>query len=501
MKTQTKKNLKFIHLEYGQVAIDRFNLSIVRFFQPFFFTSSLIVSIVLIFFNCVVSYAQIINKKSPSSILFVSPATKTELGVNYQLQPNMPIGGTVQDIERMAKQTMIRGPVYTPGMTPQERQQANNRFIQSEMAKDPAYAPPGKMLYQSKKEKQIHDLKILLSQEKETLPKIASLTKERNEETIHYKTAFQEILRLYDSNEKDALKQAIFFIENAYSDNKLNYVSYNRQIDQKVNLLQNLMKRENISDNDMLGKNYLIQKLFSENITEYDEKLGMIKHNRYQYDFNDFFGETDWSNMFVTKLLETGKGQCHSMPLLYLIFAQEINAKAWISLAPQHSYIKFPDNTGRSILNFETTQGSPVTNDWLMESGFINSIAIKNEIYLDTLGKNELYSTLLADLALGYANKFGYDTFFESIVDTVLKLNPNSIQGLMLKSDLLIPLVNTELTKAGNPPIEEIQNYPSANKYYSLLMALYDVIDNLGYQNMPKERYEAWLTSLNTRLK
>lgn len=455
----------------------------------------------MILFNSVVGYSQIINKKSLSSKLFINPTTKTELKINHQSQPNLLMGGTAQDVERMTQQAMTRGPVYTSGMTLQERQQANNRFIQNEMTKDPAYAPPGKMLYQSKKEKQIHDLKILLSQEKETLPKIAPLTKERNKETIHYKTAFEEILRLYDSNDKYALKQVIFLIENAYSDNKLSYVSYNRHIDQKVSLLQNLIKKENISDNDMLGKNYLIQKLFSENVTGYDEKSGTIKHSRYQYDFNDFFGETDWSNMFVTKLLETGKGQCHSMPLLYLIFAQEINAKAWLSLAPQHLYIKFPDNTGRNILNFETTQGSPVTNDWLMESGFINSVAIKNEIYLDTLGKNELYSTLLADLALGYANKFGYDAFFESIVDTVLKLNPKSIQGLMLKSDLLIPLVNTELKKAGNPPIEEIQKYPPANKYYSLLMALYDVIDNLGYQNMPKERYEAWLTSLNTRLK
>lgn len=501
METQTKKNLKFVYLEYGQVAIVRFNLSIIRFSQAFFYISSLVVSIVLIFFNCVVSHAQIINKKSPSSGLFVSHTTKTETIANYQIQPNMPIGGTAQDVERMTKQTMIRGPVYTPGMTPQQRQQANLQHIQSGLAKDPAYAPPGNTLYQNKKEKQIHDLKVLLSQETESLPKISPLTKERNQKTIHYKTAFDEILRLYDSNEKDALKQVVFLIENAYSDNSLSYVQYSKDIDQKVLLLQNLMKKESISDDDMLGKNYLIQKLFSENVTDYDQKLGTIKHSRYQYDFNDFFGETDWSNMFVTKLLKTGKGQCHSMPLLYLIFAQEINAKAWLSLAPQHSYIQFPDNTGRNMLNFETTQGNPVTNDWLMESGFINSMAIRNGIYLDTLGKNELYSTLLADLALGYANKFGYDVFFELIVDTILKLNPKSIQGLMLKSDLLIPLVNTELKKAGNPPIEEIQKYPSANKYYSLLMNLYDIIDNLGYQNMPKERYEAWLTSLNTRLK
>jgi len=456
---------------------------------------------IITLFNGTIGYSQIINKTSPSSIFFLPPAPQTDLKIHHQSHPNMIIGGTAQDIERMTKQTIIKGPVYTPGTTPQERQQANNRFIQNQIAQDPAYAPPGKMLYQSKKEKQIHDLKTLLSREPETLPKISPLTNERSQKTIHYKKAFEEILRLYNSNEKDALKQVVFLIENAYSDNNLSYVLYNKDIDQKVRLLRNLMDKENISNDDMLGKNYLIQKLFSENVTDYDKKSGTIKHNRYQYDFNDFFGETDWSNMFVTKLLETGKGQCHSMPLLYLIFAQEINAAAWLSLAPQHSYIKFPDNTGRNILNFETTQGAPVSNDWLMESGFINSMAIRNGIYLDTLGKDELYSTLLSDLALGYTNKFGYDAFFESIVDTILKLNPKSIQGLMLKSDLLIPLVNTELKKAGNPPIEEIRKYPSANKYYSLLMELYDIIDNLGYQNMPKESYEAWLTSLNTRLK
>ncbi|MCW5921846.1 MAG: hypothetical protein KIS77_05840 [Saprospiraceae bacterium] len=38
-------------------------------------------------------------------------------------------------------------------------------------------------------------------------------------------------------------------------------------------------------------------------------------HKPYGYDFEDPWGKQDWSKQFVTKLMGSGKGQCHSMPL------------------------------------------------------------------------------------------------------------------------------------------------------------------------------------------
>jgi hypothetical protein len=208
------------------------------------------IQITIISLNNSITYSQIINSDSPSSQIFIN--SNTVLENRGQVQLNIPMGGNAKSIDNMVKQVMTRGPIYTPGMTPQEIQQANLQHIQNEMAKSTSHSSTGSTFYQSKKEQQIHDLKTLLNQEKETLPKISSITNERSQKTIYYKTAFEEILRLHDSNEKDALKQVIFLIENAYSDNSLSYVQYSKDIAQKVLLLQNLMKKESISDDDML---------------------------------------------------------------------------------------------------------------------------------------------------------------------------------------------------------------------------------------------------------
>jgi len=60
----------------------------------------------------------------------------------------------------------------------------------------------------------------------------------------------------------------------------------------------------------------------------------------YVYDFDDFMGDKDWTKQFVTKLMRTHTGNCHSLPYLYKILCEEIGAKASLVLGPNHVYIK-----------------------------------------------------------------------------------------------------------------------------------------------------------------
>ncbi len=56
-----------------------------------------------------------------------------------------------------------------------------------------------------------------------------------------------------------------------------------------------------------------------------------------------------WSNMFVSTLIATGKGNCHSMPLLYKLIMDELGEKCWLALAPNHMYIKSKNATHRLV--------------------------------------------------------------------------------------------------------------------------------------------------------
>jgi hypothetical protein len=138
--------------------------------------------------------------------------------------------------------------------------------------------------------------------------------------------------------------------------------------------------------------------------------------------------------MFVEKLLQSNKGQCHSLPLLYLILAEEINAKAYLSFSPNHSYIKFKDNNGKWI-NVELTNGMLTTDAFVLQSGYMKAEALQNKIYMQPLTERQLLSEIMVDLAKGYSVKFGYDEFVEQVIDKAIELYPNNVFAQMVKSD------------------------------------------------------------------
>lgn len=315
-----------------------------------------------------------------------------------------------------------------------------------------------------------------------------------------YKMAFEKLLRM-DPN-SFSITKALFLVESAYDEKgKLTYEQFMQSINKGAAIVKQLLKREGLSDKDSLALNYGIQKLFRQTNSYYDSKtkqtycIAPIK-----YDFEDYRGEKDYSKMFVSKLLKTGSGQCHSMPLLYLALAEALNAKAWLSLAPQHSFIQFRDKNN-NLVNFETTNGNIVSSNWLTQSGYINAMALKNHTYMDTLSQRNLYSQMMADLLLGYMHKYGYDRFAEQVRRQVLAINPNNLTARIVDANIKTQIAMQKINAAGKPKEEDLPKYPDAYKAYQAMQAAYAAIDNTGYQDMPKELYQRWLKSVEKEKK
>lgn len=211
-------------------------------------------------------------------------------------------------------------------------------------------------------------------------------------------------------------------------------------------------------------------------------------------------GEKNWSNMFVTKLLATGKGQCHSLPLLYLCVAEQLGGKAYLSLSPAHSFIQYFDERGYRY-NFETTNGNLVTQTWLMQSSYINATALKNKTYLDTLSGRNLYAQLLSDLLQTYIDKLGNDHNSQQITNRILAVNPNNIAALMAQANYNTIIARQEMKQAGEMPKEQIQNYLKTNTAYQQMLQNYDRIEKTGFQDMPEEAYKAWLKTIEQEKK
>ena len=232
-----------------------------------------------------------------------------------------------------------------------------------------------------------------------------------------------------------------------------------------------------------------------------DMKLGGVQHKAYKYDFEDYMGQKDHSKMFVSKLLKTGSGQCHSMPLLYLMLAEEMNTEASLAYAPNHTYIKFLDEEGE-WQNAELTNGIFTANSLILESGYIKSEALQNDIYMKSLSKKELLAQFYADLANGYAHKYGMDEFVGKTLDKALEYSPNNIYANQLKSmyqQARLTYVANQLGIKDLENPEELQNirfYPKALALLQETKAQFNNIDNLGFVMMPEGAYEQWLGNM-----
>ncbi len=296
-----------------------------------------------------------------------------------------------------------------------------------------------------------------------------------------------------------SLKQAVFLVEQAYSEERLQWEWYDKEITRSAEIIKGEMKNTGYDGNNELAKKMLLHAFMSGSI-DIRDKEGKVsgRTTAKQYDFEDIYGNEDWTKMFVSKLMRTNTGQCHSLPLLYLILAEELQVEAYLAFSPEHSYVKLQDSIG-NWFNLELTNGHYSSDLWLLSSGYVKSEAISSGIYMAPLSKKETIAHCLVDLAQGYIRKYGVDEFVLRCVDKALEYDPNNIFAWQLKSDYHVNLFSFVVRQLGEPPVEKLPHYPKAYQMYQHCHKLMQKINNLGYEPMPEEAYKKWLKTLEEK--
>lgn len=311
--------------------------------------------------------------------------------------------------------------------------------------------------------------------------------------TQSYYNAFDKLSAM--DSENYSLAEVNFTVENAFYNNKQDFTQFKSNIQKTAKQLLQKMRNSKQDTESNIAKNLMLFDYFSK-----DMNLGGTNHKAFKYDFKDYFGEKDWSKMFVSKLLKTGSGQCHSMPLYYLILAEALGTEAYLSLAPNHSYIRFKDDD-EQMRSVELTNGMFSTNTFLLESGYIKSEALQNKIYMENLTKRELLGMAYFDLARGYVHKYGYDEFVGKVLDKALELYPNGISPNMEKANLdntrfLHTMKQLGINPNDNNDLQKIGYFPMAVEQLNRANESSEAINRLGYTEMPASAYETWLGSL-----
>ena len=308
-----------------------------------------------------------------------------------------------------------------------------------------------------------------------------------------YRKAISELDSMLSGSKPPSFKRAVFITENAYFDNRLEYPVYEAYIKELSDLAKDWMLFNSLNgykkaDSLNITQNYAVYKVLKDTIRIFTSAKEGMAHVPYTYNFEDYSGQKDWSDIFVVKLMATHTGTCHSLPYLYKIIADDLGAKCWLGLAPNHMYIKNRcKETG--WYNTELTSGDFPIDAWIMGFVYIPIQAIQNGIYMDTLSNHQAIALCALDLAKEYEHKMKnyYDGFILQCCDLSLKHFPMNVQAMLLKAETLKRIYGKEKTEM----------FAQAKDTYNQMEQLYTKLYGLGYREMPDKMYQNWLLSVN----
>ncbi len=313
-------------------------------------------------------------------------------------------------------------------------------------------------------------------------------------ESKYYDNAYQNLAEMLENKQDIKLKKAVFLTENAFLDNQLSYGEFNDKIYMLSNICLGFLNANPLqyTDNDIdkVSKFTSVFKTLTDTIKIIIPNNDTVTHLPFGYDFDDFFGDKDWSKTFVTKLLATKKGNCHSLPYLYKILCDELGAEAHLALAPNHLYIKHHSKkTG--WYNTELTSATFPIDAWLMVSGYISVEAVQNALYMDTIGTHRAIALCVVDLGQGYTKKFPENdgTFALQCCELALQHFPNCVNALLLKGETLLSQYKKLVQSKGKDDSETKAKFAKMNQVYKQIY-------QSGYRQMPKEMYANWLLDL-----
>jgi regulator of sirC expression with transglutaminase-like and TPR domain len=118
-------------------------------------------------------------------------------------------------------------------------------------------------------------------------------------------------------------------------------------------------------------------------------KAGPWNGNRpFSYDHDDPLG-LNVRNKLLSTYLRTRRGNCVSMPTLFLILADRLGLNVSFGTAPLHVFIRYTDPQGRAF-NIETTSGANLARpEWYRQNLPMTDKAIQSGLYMRTLSRQE----------------------------------------------------------------------------------------------------------------
>ena len=285
----------------------------------------------------------------------------------------------------------------------------------------------------------------------------------------HYEQAYTEIADMLDGKRSLSIKRAVFLAEWAYYDGMLDYDNYCNTINKAIEFLTKFISANNLNKYKT-GHNMALVEYFFNPYSGND-------NTPFTYDFKNESLDEDFTCQFVTRVMQTHKGQCRSLPMYYKILAEAIGAEAYIVYLPRHTFIRYRNYDKlypEDWVNVELTTHQIVPESFYREQHNITDSMMESKLYLHPLSDIETVAAQLADLALGYWQKYKvYDEFTLRCVEKSLKYRPQSANALIIKGNSICEMSGGKEMK-NQDIIRQLQN-------------IKQTLDDLGWVPMSAE--------------
>jgi regulator of sirC expression with transglutaminase-like and TPR domain len=186
------------------------------------------------------------------------------------------------------------------------------------------------------------------------------------------------------------------------------------------------------------------------------------------YDLDDPLGK-NIKNKLILNYMVTRKGNCVSMPMLFLILGQKIGLDMTLSVAPNHNFVKFHQDDG-TWLNIETTSGTSMSNGDYQRNLHITPLGMRSGIYLRPLSQKEVLGVMMGTLESFYA-KHRSPEYQLTLTALALEINPKDTVSIIRRADAYYRLLQQRY----------VHRYPRA---YMIPPALRDDFKLLSKKNL-----------------
>ncbi|PCJ10555.1 MAG: hypothetical protein COB16_00660 [Rhodobacteraceae bacterium] len=193
-----------------------------------------------------------------------------------------------------------------------------------------------------------------------------------------------EVAELFQQNPDTTDLAAIKIAADHIIDPSINIADQLAQIDQMVETIQTMLP-----DNpDAWTRIRAIRQFIYEPGPWNDQRA-------FSYDHDDPYG-LDVHNKLLGDYIQDRRGNCITMPFLFLILGQRLGLDVTPALAPLHVLVNFTDDQGETY-NLETTSGAGLTRDQHYRDLLpITDAALDNGLYLTPLTREQSIAVIAA---------------------------------------------------------------------------------------------------------